>query len=366
MKLKTTLLQSLVARAIKGASMNKMLPITSLMAIELKDNKLRLTTTDGTNYLYVGEDKVEGDDFYVVVTADIFAKLVAKMTCEYISIDIDHNFNKGAVTGGLTVVGNGTYSLEIPLDEDGEMVKYPDPAKAELNTIDCGEIKLSTVKYILATAKSALAQTNEIECYTGYYVGDSVIATDTYKICNVDIKLFNKPALVRAETFDLLDTFIDESIEYERANDVIVFKSGNDCIYSPLMDSIDSYQVDAIMSLVETDMPSVCSVSKVAMMQLLDRLSLFVSPYDKNGIYLTFTRTGMQVDSKKANSTEVVEYKSSENFQNFTCCIDIEMLRTQIKSTVNDLLTIRYGDNSAIQIVDGNTTQVIALLDDDR
>ena len=51
--------QDMVARASKGASENKLLPITSMMAIELKDNVLTLTTTDTANYLKVKADKVD-------------------------------------------------------------------------------------------------------------------------------------------------------------------------------------------------------------------------------------------------------------------------------------------------------------------
>jgi DNA polymerase III sliding clamp (beta) subunit (PCNA family) len=46
MKIATEKFQDMVARASKGASENKLLPITRLMAFELKDNVLTLTTTD--------------------------------------------------------------------------------------------------------------------------------------------------------------------------------------------------------------------------------------------------------------------------------------------------------------------------------
>ena len=63
----TSTLQSMVAKSMKGASCNKMIPLTGLMAIQLLDHELTLITTDATNYLFIHEDKVEGDDFYVVV-----------------------------------------------------------------------------------------------------------------------------------------------------------------------------------------------------------------------------------------------------------------------------------------------------------
>ena len=57
----TVKLQDMVAKAMKGASNNKLIPLTNLMAIQLKDHKLTLITTDATNFLYIMEDKVAGD-----------------------------------------------------------------------------------------------------------------------------------------------------------------------------------------------------------------------------------------------------------------------------------------------------------------
>lgn len=358
MTITTSTLQNMVAKAMKGASCNKMIPLTGLMAIELKNYRLTLTTTDATNYLYVREDKVEGEDFYVVVQAEMFAKLISKLTCEKVSLELKDNT--------LMVKGNGKYSIELPLDEEGELIKYPNPLSGKPFVGDADTINLSTVKLLLNTAKSALANTLEVPCYTGYYVGNKVVATDTYKICGIGIKLWDEPALVSPEMMNLLDIFTDEKIAVYRNDNTIVFNTDNCTVYGTLMDSIDDYQIEAIDGLLEQDFESSCKITKSAMLQLLDRLALFVSPYDKNGVYLTFTRDGLQIESKQANSVEVISYVESDNFRPFTCCVDIEMLHSQVKANTGDGITIHYGEDNAIKIADGNVTQVIALLEDDR
>ena len=93
------LLQSMVAKAVKGASCNKMIPLTSLMAIQCKENKLTLITTDATNYLYVTEDKIDAEDFYVVVPVEQFSKLISKMTCTSVVLEV--------ADGVLDIMGNG-------------------------------------------------------------------------------------------------------------------------------------------------------------------------------------------------------------------------------------------------------------------
>ena len=354
----TNTLQNLVSKAMKGASNNKMIPLTGLMAIQLKDHELTLITTDATNYLYVRESKVEGDDFYVVIQAEMFSKLIARLTCEKVSLELKDNV--------LLVSGNGKYSIELPLDEEGELIKYPDPLAAFGNGGTEENVNLSTVKLILNTAKSALADTLEVPCYTGYYTGNNVVATDTYKICGINIKLWDEPALISPEMMSLLDIFTDEKIAVIRKENVMVFESQNCTLYGTLMDSIDDYQIEAINGLLEQDFESSCKLAKAQLLQLLDRLSLFVSPYDKNGIYLTFTRDGLQIESKQANSTETIPYAESNNFHDFTCCVDIEMFHSQVKANTGDGITIHYGEDNAIKLTDGNVTQVVALLEDDR
>ena len=354
----TNLIQTMVAKSMKGASCNKMIPITGLMAIQLKEHRLTLITTDATNYLYVAEDKVDGEDFYVVVQADMFSKLISKLTCENVTLEVIENT--------LCVKGNGNYKIELPLNEEGELIKYPDPLSKDTALEDAGEINLSTVRLVLNTSKAALATSLEVPCYTGYYAGDKIVSTDTYKICGIDIKLFDEPALISAETMDLLNVFVDEKIKVLRANNTIVFETPSSTIYGKLMDSIADYQIDAISGLLDQEFESSCKISKSELLKLLDRLSLFVSAYDKNGIYLTFTQSGLQIDSKQANSTELISYSESSKFKPFTCCIDIEMLNSQVKANTSDSIEIHYGEENAIKLQEGNTTQIIALLDDDR
>ena len=354
----TAKLKEMVSRSVKGAGNNKLIPLTSLLAIEMQNNVLTLITTDATNYLYIMEDKLVGDDFYAVVDADTFSKLVSKMTCENITLEVK--------TGILSIKGNGNYKIELPLDENGESIKYPDPyAKLKASTNDFGVINKTTVKVILETIKPALAVTLENPCYTGYYVGDTVVATDTYKIASMNVALFDEPKLISAELFDLLSVVKDEKINVETYDNDIVFVTSDCIVCGKFMEELDDYAIDAIMDLVNTEFESVCSVPKSSLLQLLDRLLLFVGPYDKNTVYLTFTNSGLQVSSKAANCVEIIDYTSSSNFKDFTCPIDVQMLVNEVKAIQNDVIEIHYGEDNAIKMIDGNITIVVALLEDD-
>lgn len=356
LKLKTLKLQEMVSKSIKGASNNKMIPITGLMAIVLKKGVLTLITTDATNTLKVMEKDIEGDDFYVVVQTDIFSKLVAKTTVETIVLTLKEN--------SLEVKGNGTYSIELPLDEEGQLIKFPEykfDDKTEKSVIN-----LSTIKVLLNANKAALAETMEVPCLTGYYFDDKVITTDTFKVCSNDIKVFPSKVLLPSELVELLAIMDEEKITIQISGNKILFTTGNVIVFGTELDGIEDYPAEAIDAYLETEFTSVCKLPKGALLNVLDRLALFVATYDKNGVYLTFTNEGLMFSSKRSNGTELIKYQGSENFQTFTCCADIELLKSQIAAQEGEVVELWYGHEKAIKMTSGKITQIVALLEDDR
>jgi DNA polymerase III sliding clamp (beta) subunit (PCNA family) len=358
LSIKTTILQEMVSRVIKGASQNKLIPLTSLMAIQLKSGKLTLITTDASNTLYIMQDKVEGDDFYCVVPVEQFSKLVSKMSSENITLLLDNNI--------LTINGNGIYKIELPLDENGETIKYPDPLNNSIYAGELTEVNLSTIKTILGVNKAALAVTMEEPVYTGYYVGDRVVSTDTYKICGLDVKLFDTPVLIAPETMNLLDVMTAEKISIYVQDDIIKFVSDDCVVYSHKMDGIEDYAIDAISGLLNESFESSCKIRKIDLLSTLDRIALFVGVYDNKAITLTFADNQLDISSKKANGVESITYMENKNFKPYTCQINIEELIQQVKANSADNIEIQYGNEKSIKLVDGNITQIIALLTDDN
>lgn len=357
----TEKLKNMVARSIKGAGNNKLIPITSLMAIQLVGNTLTLITTDATNYLYIKESGIEGEDFYVVVPANTLAKLVSKLTCETTTFEI---------SGGnwvLDVTGNGSYRIELPLDENGNAIKYPDPYLKYETVEDFGYINRTTVQVILETIKPALDPVAEESCYADYYVGDKVVATDSYKIANMDVSIFEVPKLISSQLMDLLAVMNEEKIKVNRADENTLIFSTSDCVVvGRTREDVEDFAIDTITKLIQTKFTHYCAVPKSLLLQALDRLMIFVGPYDKNGVSLTFIEEGLQISSKEATGVEVIEYVATDNFIDFTCDIDVQMLLTEIKAIQADVINIYYGDDSSIKLVDGNITIIVAFLEDEE
>lgn len=362
--IKTELFKSMVSRAIKGASCNKLIPLTSMISIELKSGKLVLHTTDMTNHLYIIQRDLTGDDFSATIQVDQFGRLIDKMTSENISLTLKDN--------SLEVRGNGVYSIELPMDENGNPIRFPDPLadfgvdEDDFAFDDTKYVNISTIKSILYSVKPAVAVTIEEPCYTGYYVGDRVIGTDTYKIAGLNENLFDTPKIINPEMMNLLDVMTGDKIAFTVQDNVLVFKDENCIVYGTALDNVENFAVDAIEGLLDKEFCVNCKLPKADLLRLLDRLSLFVGPYDNNAIELTFTESELQINSKSNSGTESIAYLDIvDNFKPFKCFIDIAMFSTQIKALVGDAVNLYYDPEivSAVKISEGNLTQIIALLE---
>ena len=364
LSINTNQLQSLVTKAIKGASNNKIFPMTCLMAIDYvfdankSFGKLSLTTTDLTNYLTVALDEVSAcsDELHLVVYAENFAKLVSKMTSENVILEFDGEF--------LTVSGGkSSYKIELPLDVDGTFVKMSIPEIDESNT-DVKIVKLSSIKSILTTAKASLAiPLDKVdECYSAYYVGDGVLSSNGNKICYIREKLLDTSVLLGSVTMDLLDlaesdlncVLVGDSIKFSTADDNYILRT-------KIYDGIEFYSADEIIQLAESEFEASVVLNKNDMLQALDRLSVFVGEYDRNVIFLHFGEDGLTLTNKAKAGTEQIDYVSKNGNLVFDCPIEIDMLISQIKAQQNDDFRLYYGLPNCIKIADDNIVQIVAL-----
>ena len=68
-------------------------------------------------------------------------------------------------------------------------------------------------------------------------------------------------------------------------------------IYGTLLEGIEDYPVEEISRYLDVAFDSYCKIPKALLLSVLDRLQLFIEPYDKNGAYFNFTRKGLNIHS---------------------------------------------------------------------
>ena len=361
MKIKTEILQKMVAKVIQGASDNKMIPLTSLIGIEFKEDTLGgkgnliLTTTDGSNQLKINQEVEGTEEFYTIVNADTFSKLVGKTTKEFIELENKENY--------LEVVGNGSYKLEIAINEEGEMVKFPDIEYIQGTEL---AINLNNLQEAIKVAKASVAKTMEVPCLTGYYIiiFNNMITTDRQLVCKLDNKLITEPILISSEMAELLLLVEgDEILELIKQGNNLIFYNTNYTIAGKELEGKELYPVQPIENLTNLAYNNLIKVDKQELLNVLDRMNLFVTDYDKNGVFVSFEPDGLRIRSQKSNAEEVIVFPNTNEVNPFTCLIDIEMLKSQVETVSTDMVEIQYGQEKSIKIVDGNCTHIISLLE---
>ncbi len=359
LRIKTETLKEMLNKAAKGASNNKMIALTGFIEVVLNNNVLSMTTYDSVNFLTVKEDKVEGEDFSVVLAVELFSKLISKTTSEYVTLSSDNNT--------FSVTGNGTYKIELPLDpNDGKPVKFPSYSMDTEGAI-VGTIKKSVLKTVIVSNKPSLATTLEIPYLTGYlFTSESVISADSFNICINRVPTFGTKILVPSSTVELLNLCTDEDISFAIKGEKVLFNSSKVVLYSSIMSGADDYPEETVNSFAQNSYASNCVLPKTSLLNVLDRLSLFIKSNDVNGVYLTFTNEGLKIESNQSVAVETIPYQSSENFKPFTCFAGVDSMKKQISARTGEVVHLYYGDPSALKIVDNNVIQVVALLEDDR
>lgn len=356
MKIATSSLKDAVTKSIKGVNNNNNLPLTSLIGIKLSGGKLRFLSTDMVNKLCVIVDKVAGDDIDITVSAELFSKLISKLTCESVEMTVTDDV--------LVVRGNGTYKIPLIADENG-LVSFPDidyPAE----DVEGYGVKLTSIMNVYNINSASLSKDLDNPCLTGYYCSDRVVSTNGSILTSNNIELFGKMSLLVSPQMMYLLTLNDsEDIKFYNDNGRLYFITDTVVVCGSELAGKEDYPVEAIAEYFSTEFPSTCKVPRELMLSVLDRLALFIESYDHNCATFTFGRTGIIIKSNKGSSEEVIRYVASENFADFSCIVNIPAIRQLIKANPSDTLTFKYGDDSVLELVEGNVSQIVALGDDD-
>ncbi len=350
----TKTLQEMVDKSIHCVSNNKLIPLTSLISLSVKDKTFTLITTDATNYFYVSAPGLcPVDDFEFSVFADTFVRLIQKMTSEKVTLSLDGNI--------LIIEGNGTYKMELPLNEQGQPIKFPKKLNDEGKEI-CS-VAVQSFKNIVNTHKASVAIDMQVPVLTNYFFGDDCVITSNKKVICYKEEEILPDYLLSPITLDMITSLGDVDVHVFETEDALLFKTDIDTIYSPKVQGVETFPVDKIKALITQQFDSRFSVSRKAILDVLDRLSLFVSAYDKKAIDLTFNEEGIFFSSAKSNGAELVKFSTCDNFKPFTCTLNIELLQDALSSQTEDFIDVYFGCPVGIKIESGGITQIVAFID---
>ena len=360
-------LKDVCSKILTAVDSTELSLVTETLELITKDDILTVGVTNREYFAEVKFKLEDVQDFHATVNAMLFLKLVSQITTDTITLSVEDN--------ALIVKGNGTYKL--PLIFDGE----------ELLTLPKIDIENPTVNFhINADVLTSILQYNSKELTKGtiskpvqklYYVDEMGAITFTSGAC---VNSFTLPQPIKVlfnnRLVKLFKLFKDGNVEFTLGYDPISediiqtkvkFSNGEVSITAILSCDdtlINSVPVQGIRGRANNDYPYSINISKSALLQTINRLTLFNSTenaFSKPYGTIEFKNKCMTVyDAKHENCEDVPYTNESSNVEGvYEAVFNLADLKTTLDTCTEAYLCMSFGDSSAMVISRGNIKNVI-------
>lgn len=358
----TVVLKDVVGRAIKCSTMEDGIPMTTLMQLQVSSGKLFVRTTNNIDFFTAFAD-VDSPDFDVIVNAKLFSQTVSKLTSETTSFVLENNI--------LTIEANGKHNIRAEVEADGSKLNFPTlDIEPSGNTY---HITQEEIKSILSLNKSCKGEKGCIPAIASNYYADNtrIISTNMYKACSNPIVISDSPILLRPFVMELISAVADESGLDVYQNDThIVFESTKGKLVGVKCDSesLPEFPAKPLANLLDTALASSVSMNRTTLVQAVDRMCLYVDSFENNRVTLTFKADEVELKSPKTNSIETVKYITAITpvTSEVTFNVDAQFLKNELVACDREAITVRFSDEVGLQLVCGDITLMLSLLNEDE
>lgn len=357
MKIKTEVIKEMINKVYKGVGNNKLIPITGLITVLLENKVFSLISTTGQSQLIV-KTETDEDDFVVSVKADVLYELIQKTTSEFMTLNIQEN--------GLEVSGNGRYLIDIPLDEEGKVIKINFNQIEKSKVID--KINMKELRYAINIHKPSVAETMDVYSLTGFYFEPEImITTNALVACVSNITYFkNKKILIPNDIVKLFDVFGDTDVKFTFDKELnFEINADNIILCGKLMEEVESYPVTAIQNLANSESNNYVKINKKELLQAVDRLNIFVDEYDKNAVRVVFSEKALRLKNLKDSSFEILDVIETNIKKDTSVTLDVCLFENQLNAYPEDIVSIYFGAKNSIKLISENRSQIIATLIDE-
>ena len=300
MQIKTIVLQNLIKKVSKMGT-NKNLGITEYYNLVGEHGKLSIVATDGVNYIEASV-KEECEDINVIIQAETFAKIIDKTTKEFvdINVEIDH----------VVLKGNGTYKIPIYVGES-----YPTPDYSKFDTIEGFKVGIDDIKSIGIINKSAVSTSPNGGALNGYLMTpNGVVTTDEKRICFNDRVRSTEDILLSKELVTLIGTITDLDVVVRYNEGQIYIESETTKIFGNELEGKETYPDTSSILDQFNNVVNRCRISKSVVIKALERIALFVSPFDKYECSMIAEDNTIQFETFEGSFEEVHVVEKLDEF----------------------------------------------------
>lgn len=338
--------------------------ITETLEIYTENNYLYMSITNREYFVKVRLDIQEEIEFNATVSADVFLKLISKMTTETIEFSINDNC--------LIVKGNGTYKLPMIYEND-ILLKLPEiTIKNVTSQFDVSKhIFNSIVNYNSKELNKKHIISNPVQSM--YYIDEKGCITFTTGAC---VNKFTLPTTIKILLTDkivkLFKLFSHDIVHVDYGKDAL----SNGMVQSKIKFYTDDIELTAIINSDDNMINSVPAdvirdrafdtydysivINKKMLSDAIDRILLFVN--NTIGFYgnFNFTKNQLILSNDAGNNSEIITYENLvDNLTDYTAVFDLADLKLIISEIKSDYITMSFGDNQAAVIIDKDIYNII-------
>lgn len=364
MIIKTSLLNKICDKILSAVDSSDMTSITETLELRGIDENLYLSVTNREYFVRV---KVAGgatEEFHASVNADVFLKLIPRITTEDIELIINDNY--------LEIKGNGSYKLPLVYDNDKVLTLPPININNITGAFDISTETLRSIDNYNSKELSKGIISKPVQRY--FYVDNQGAITFTSGACVNNFTLDTSvKMLLNLKTVKLFKLFDGESVHVEVGQDItpegitqskVRFSSENVTLTSITTSDdslINGVPVDAIRKRAnETYLYSV-ELDKDELLQAINRFLLF-NQSNTSDMYckFIFDSNKLSIQDNIGGNSEVLPYNQHLDMtEPYEAMLELKGLKSTLETCKIKYINIAFGNHTAIVISRFNVKNVI-------
>ena len=300
LNMKTAQLKKICLTLSKYVKFDAIRPITDLVALVTKDNKLYLGHTDRDNATIIANIDCDVEIPYTVINLTNLIRVLKATTVEDVSFKRYNDY--------LQFKGNGTYKLHIQLDENGNEFKLPITIPKSIGE----EFIMNPLSLVCARNSKFLDTENLPKEYGNYYCdGTYTVTTDSIVVAatkfNTHIKEMNPRMVTSMSVFEEPITVAECENGYRMKCDCY-----NAVYYT---EKTNSYPVDTIMPFVANtdDYTSKITFNRKDFIKSISRQDIFKSVVGEQTLLLTFADGCVRIENEQETFYEELSCDGNGN-----------------------------------------------------
>lgn len=368
MIIRTELLQDSCAKILNAVDSNVLSAVTETLEIKASNNVFTMSVTNREYFVEIKMPIEVSDELHATVNANLFLKLIAKVTSETIELSTNGN--------SLHIKCNGDY--KIPLIYEGDqLMELPRISVENINEefdVDSSVLR-SMVNY---NSKELQKGTISKPIQRLYYMDANGAVTFTTGACvnKFDVEMKSK-LLLNDKLVKLFKLFKDTKVKMTVGHNpinadtlatVVKFEAPNITI-SAVLSCDDSmvvkFPVDGVRGRADAVYPHTVAINKDVLTQAIDRLMLFSQAASKSDLSLSiikmkFSNGAVTVSDRMDVNKEDVPFSNAvDMLDDYVAFIDSSDLTKTLASCTNQLVTFNFGNSQAFVLTEGMVKWVI-------